>query len=296
MNDLLLAALYLPVDRRLRRRLLELARVYGGEAGRGRDPVDPGRARKHGVHLARDRESDPAAPNRTPARSGSAAVICSSGPSGARSSGSLAGVSWHVASSECWRFCRFEAPAARAVPLASVHVEATHDVLVVGAGCAGMRAAIEAYDAGANVGVISKLHPTRSHSGAAEGGINAALGNAAEDSPEIACLRHGQGLRLPRRPGRDRDLHARGARRHLPARALGRVLLAARGRQARAAPVRRRGLAAHGLRRRHHRPRADPGALRAAREARHHASTRSTSPGSSSRTTAAARASSAGIC
>ncbi len=63
-------------------------------------------------------------------------------------------------------------------------MEATHDVLVVGAGCAGMRAAIEAYDAGANVAVISKLHPTRSHSGAAEGGINAALGNAAEDSPE----------------------------------------------------------------------------------------------------------------
>jgi succinate dehydrogenase / fumarate reductase flavoprotein subunit len=63
-------------------------------------------------------------------------------------------------------------------------VDASHDVLVVGAGCAGMRAAIEAFDAGANVGVISKLHPTRSHSGAAEGGINAALGNAAEDSPE----------------------------------------------------------------------------------------------------------------
>ncbi len=63
-------------------------------------------------------------------------------------------------------------------------MEATHDVLVVGAGCAGMRAAIEAHDAGADVGVISKLHPTRSHSGAAEGGINAALGNAAEDSPE----------------------------------------------------------------------------------------------------------------
>jgi succinate dehydrogenase / fumarate reductase, flavoprotein subunit len=57
-------------------------------------------------------------------------------------------------------------------------------VLVVGAGCAGMRAAIEAYDSGADVGVISKLHPTRSHSGAAEGGINAALGNAADDSVE----------------------------------------------------------------------------------------------------------------
>jgi succinate dehydrogenase / fumarate reductase flavoprotein subunit len=63
-------------------------------------------------------------------------------------------------------------------------VEAKHDVLVVGAGCAGMRAAIEAHDAGADVGVISKLHPTRSHSGAAEGGINAALGNAAEDDAE----------------------------------------------------------------------------------------------------------------
>jgi len=59
-----------------------------------------------------------------------------------------------------------------------------HDVVVVGAGCAGMRAAIEAFDTGADVGVVSKLHPTRSHSGAAEGGINAALGNAAEDSPE----------------------------------------------------------------------------------------------------------------
>ena len=63
-------------------------------------------------------------------------------------------------------------------------MDAVHDVVVIGAGCAGMRAAIEAFDAGADVGVVSKLHPTRSHSGAAEGGINAALGNAGEDSPE----------------------------------------------------------------------------------------------------------------
>ncbi|HEY6147588.1 MAG TPA: FAD-binding protein, partial [Thermoanaerobaculia bacterium] len=63
-------------------------------------------------------------------------------------------------------------------------MEAKHDVLLVGAGCAGMRAAIEAHDAGADVGVVSKLHPTRSHSGAAEGGINAALGNAGDDDPE----------------------------------------------------------------------------------------------------------------
>src|ERR1044072_5498478 len=47
-----------------------------------------------------------------------------------------------------------------------------------------MRAAIEAHDQGADVALISKIHPVRSHSGAAEGGINAALGNASEDDPE----------------------------------------------------------------------------------------------------------------
>ena len=64
-------------------------------------------------------------------------------------------------------------------------MDAKYDVVVVGAGLAGMRAAVEAFDVGADVAVISKIHPVRSHSGAAEGGINAALGNASEDSPEI---------------------------------------------------------------------------------------------------------------
>lgn len=50
-----------------------------------------------------------------------------------------------------------------------------HDVLVVGAGLAGMRAAIAADAAGAKVAVLSKVHPVRSHSNAAQGGINAAL-------------------------------------------------------------------------------------------------------------------------
>jgi succinate dehydrogenase flavoprotein subunit len=63
-------------------------------------------------------------------------------------------------------------------------MEGKHDVLVVGGGLAGMRAAIEAHDAGADVAIVSKLHPVRSHSASAEGGINAALGNASEDSPE----------------------------------------------------------------------------------------------------------------
>ncbi len=57
-----------------------------------------------------------------------------------------------------------------------------HDVLVVGAGLAGMRAAIEAARNGADVALVTKLHPMRSHSGAAQGGINAAL--SEEDSWE----------------------------------------------------------------------------------------------------------------
>src|SRR5262249_59149722 len=51
-----------------------------------------------------------------------------------------------------------------------------HDILIVGAGLAGMRAAVTAMDhGGVDIAVISKVHPLRSHSGAAEGGINAAL-------------------------------------------------------------------------------------------------------------------------
>jgi len=59
----------------------------------------------------------------------------------------------------------------------------TYDALVVGAGGAGMRAAIEA-SSHVRTAVISKLYPTRSHTGAAQGGVCAALGNVEEDSPE----------------------------------------------------------------------------------------------------------------
>jgi succinate dehydrogenase / fumarate reductase flavoprotein subunit len=58
-----------------------------------------------------------------------------------------------------------------------------HDVIVIGGGLAGMRAAVEAAERGADVAIVSKMHPVRSHSGAAQGGINAALGNREEDSP-----------------------------------------------------------------------------------------------------------------
>jgi len=60
-----------------------------------------------------------------------------------------------------------------------------HDVVVVGGGLAGMRAAVEAAEGGADVAIVSKMHPVRSHSGAAQGGINAALGNREDDSPEL---------------------------------------------------------------------------------------------------------------
>jgi succinate dehydrogenase / fumarate reductase, flavoprotein subunit len=50
-----------------------------------------------------------------------------------------------------------------------------HDVLVIGAGLAGQRAALAAAEDGVSVGIVSKVHPVRSHSNAAQGGINAAL-------------------------------------------------------------------------------------------------------------------------
>lgn len=57
-----------------------------------------------------------------------------------------------------------------------------HEALIVGAGGAGLMAALYASKGGADVGVVSKLYPTRSHTGAAQGGIGAALGNLDEDS------------------------------------------------------------------------------------------------------------------
>ena len=61
-----------------------------------------------------------------------------------------------------------------------------HDVLIVGSGLAGMRAALEvSEDPSLDVAILSKVHPLRSHSGAAQGGIAASLGNSAEDSWDL---------------------------------------------------------------------------------------------------------------
>ena len=64
--------------------------------------------------------------------------------------------------------------------MANVH---QFDVVVVGAGGAGLMAGLYA-SRGAKTAVISKLYPTRSHTGAAQGGISAAFGNTEEDHPE----------------------------------------------------------------------------------------------------------------
>ncbi len=56
----------------------------------------------------------------------------------------------------------------------------SHDILIIGGGLSGLRAAIETKKAGRDVAILSKVHPLRSHSVAAQGGINAALGSAPD--------------------------------------------------------------------------------------------------------------------
>ncbi len=62
----------------------------------------------------------------------------------------------------------------------------TYDVVVIGAGLAGMRAALSAHQHGASVAILTKVHPVRSHSNAAQGGINAALTDRGDKWEEHA--------------------------------------------------------------------------------------------------------------
>ena len=67
------------------------------------------------------------------------------------------------------------------MPEAYTKVDHTYDVVVVGAGGAGLRATLELAQQGFKTACISKVFPTRSHTVAAQGGISAALGNMGED-------------------------------------------------------------------------------------------------------------------
>ena len=60
-----------------------------------------------------------------------------------------------------------------------------HDVLIIGGGLTGLRASLQTCDAGINVAVITKVHPLRSHSVAAQGGMNASLGNVPSEEGRV---------------------------------------------------------------------------------------------------------------
>ena len=137
----------------------------------------------------------------------------------------------------------------------------TYDVVVVGAGGAGLRAVVGCSEAGLRTACITKVFPTRSHTVAAQGGISAALGNMHQDDwrwhmydtvKGSDWLGDQDSIEYMVRHAPDGGLRTR---------ALGRAVLAHRGRQDLPAPVRRHdaGLRqgpgpAHLRRRRPHRP------------------------------------------
>ena len=79
------------------------------------------------------------------------------------------------------RAARRNATTAAASPFNHTLVDHHYDAIVIGAGGAGLRAAVGLAEAGLNTMCVSKLFPTRSHTVAAQGGINAALGNMHDD-------------------------------------------------------------------------------------------------------------------
>ncbi len=145
----------------------------------------------------------------------------------------------------------------------------TFDVVVVGAGGAGLRASVGCAQAGLKTACITKVFPTRSHTVAAQGGISAVARQHGPGRLALAHVRHREGLGLARRPGRDRIPVPQRAGSGLRARALGRAVLAHRGRQDLPAAVRRHDdrlrqghRPAHLRGRRPHRPRHAAHALR----------------------------------
>jgi succinate dehydrogenase / fumarate reductase flavoprotein subunit len=80
----------------------------------------------------------------------------------------------------------------------------TFDAVIVGAGGAGLRAALQLSESGIKTAVLTKVFPTRSHTVAAQGGVAASLGNSDRGPLALAHVRHRQGFRLARRPGRHR--------------------------------------------------------------------------------------------
>ena len=132
-----------------------------------------------------------------------------------------------------------------------------HQLIVVGGGLAGLRAAVEAGAAGIDVAILSQVHPGRSHSGAAQGGINAALANnpdAHDDTPEKHAFDTVKGSDYLADQDAAIQMTKGRPRRHLRDGPLGLPVQPPRRRAHRPAAVRRRRLPAHLLRRRQDRP------------------------------------------
>jgi hypothetical protein len=107
-------------------------------------------------------------------------------------------------------------------------VDHAYDVVVVGAGGAGLRATLGMAEQGFRTACISKVFPTRSHTVAAQGGIAASLTNMTPDVA-VAHVRHRQGLGLARRCRRHAVPDHGSAQGGLRAGALRRAVLAHRG-------------------------------------------------------------------
>jgi succinate dehydrogenase / fumarate reductase flavoprotein subunit len=109
------------------------------------------------------------------------------------------------------------------MPEAYKIIDHIFDVVVVGAGGAGLRATMGSAETGLKTACITKVFPTRSHTVAAQGGIAASLGNNTPDHWTWHMYDTVKG-RLARRPGRDRIYGAGGARGRLRARTLWRAV------------------------------------------------------------------------
>ena len=164
-----------------------------------------------------------------------------------------------------------------------------YDVVVIGAGGAGLRAAIAAHDAGARTAVVCKSLLGKAHTVMAEGGIAAAMGNLwPEDNWEVHfrdTMRGGKMLNNWRMA----QLHAQEAPERVHgARGLGRAVRPHRGRAHLPARLRRPPLRPARPRRRPHRPGDDPHPPAARRRARHRRASWSARSPSCSRTTTGA--------
>src|SRR5262249_58486574 len=84
-------------------------------------------------------------------------------------------------------------------------IDHTYDVVVVGAGGAGLRATLGLAEAGLTTACLTKVFPTRSHTVAAQGGISAALGNMGEDDWRWHMYDTRKGSDWLRHPAADRD-------------------------------------------------------------------------------------------